>query len=209
MPSRVSPRLAASGNIFIDNAAGHDDDDDSEDDDFVDDDDEEEEAASDGAAEEVMPPLAKKKRGRPPKTKELETPIYYPDMDEAEQPEFSLTYGKTGGHMPAIWHTSMSEYMEEHSPKFLNSRERGLKNEHLHGQCIAKLPIATDKASIEKVKKEMKRAMGCSERDGSGCRIELKELVTGQTFVRMVGYCLKDQGQPHFVMTKKNVSDEE
>ena len=54
----------------------------------------------------------------------------------------------------------------------------------------------------------MKKALGCSERDGSGCRIELKELVSGQTFIRMVGYCLKDQGQPHFVMSKKNVTEE-
>ena len=55
----------------------------------------------------------------------------------------------------------------------------------------------------------MKAALGCRERDGSGCRIEFKELVVGQNFVRMVGYCLKDQGLPHFIMTKKNISDEE
>ena len=29
----------------------------------------------------------------------------------------------------------------------------------------------TDPELWEKVKKEMKRAMGCSDRDGSGCRI--------------------------------------
>ena len=210
---RASPRLAVLARSFIDDAASAADDDelDADDEDYLDSGEDAHEEADDDVGDEtaVEPPLSTKKRGRPRKEKAPAEPFFDKDKDEQDQPEFSLTYGKTGGHMPAIWHTSMSEFLEEYSPRYINSRERGFKNEYLHGQCVCKLPCATDKAALDKVKKEMKRAMGCSDRDGSGCRIELKPLVVGQTFVRMVGYCMKDQGLPHFVMANKNVTAEE
>ena len=39
-------------------------------------------------------------------------------MSEDLQPPFSLTYGKGMAHMPLLWHTSMSEFLDLHSPKF-------------------------------------------------------------------------------------------
>ena len=149
----------------------------------------------------------KKKRGRPAKAKEPPLPLFDLDMDEEAMPAFSLTYGKKGDHMPPVWHVSMTDFMNENSPAFLNARERGPKQEHLHGQCIAKLPCGTSKAELERIKKAMKAALGVGV--GSGCIIEFKPLVTGQTFIRMVGYCLKDQGLPHFLMTSKGVTQEE
>jgi hypothetical protein len=153
------------------------------------------------------PPPAKKKRGRPPKAKEPPPALFHDDMDEELMPAFSLTYGKKGDHMPPVWFVSMTDFLNENSPAYLNARERGAKQEHLHGQAITKLPCGIDKAECERIKKAMKAALGAGV--GSGCIIDFKPLVTGQTFTRMVGYCLKDQGLPHFLMTSKGVTQEE
>ena len=91
---------------------------------IIDDDDQHEEAA-------VTAPAAKPKRGRPCKAKEPDMPLFAPEMDDEFHPVFSLTYGKGKSHMPPIWHTSMTEFLEEYSSKFVNSRERGAKDELL------------------------------------------------------------------------------
>ena len=146
---RASPHLAGLARSFIDDAASADDDDDLDpnDEEYVEFDEDAQEEADDDVDDDtaVVPPPSKKKRGRPRKEKAPEEPVFDKDMEEEDQPELSLTYGKTGGHMPAIWHTSMSEFLEEYSPRYFNSRERGFKkNEYLHGQCVCKLPCATD-----------------------------------------------------------------
>ena len=124
-------------------------------------------------------------------------------------PAFSLTYGKRKANMPPLWHTSMSEFLDSVSPRFINSRERGAKEELLHGQAVARLPINATDATIKKVVKRMKEALGVTHGDGAGCTITLKELVVGQTFIRMVGYVLKDEGLPHFEKFVKGVTEEE
>ena len=111
--------------------------------------------------------------------------------------------------MPPLWHTAMTEWLEQHSPKFVNSRERGAKDELLHGQAILKLPIDTDNTTLAKIVKMMKAALGIVHGDGSRCKIIFKVLVVGQTFERMVGYCFKDQGRDHFIYTSKNVTEAE
>ena len=148
---RASPRLAVLGRSFIDDAASADDDDDldADDEEYVESGEDALEEADDDVGDEtaVEPPPSTKKRGRPRKEKAPAEPVFDKDMDEQDQPELSLTYGKTGMHMPALWHTSMSEFLEEYSPRYINSRERGFKNEYLHSQCVCKLPCATDKAA--------------------------------------------------------------
>ena len=113
-------------------------------------------------------------------------------------------------HMPPIWHTSMTEFLEEYSSKFVNSRERGAKDELLHGQAVAAIPVnMTDDKTIRRIVKLMKAALGVAWGDGSGCKITLKVLAVGQTFERMIGYCYKDQGRDHFIATTKNVTEAE
>ena len=55
----------------------------------------------------------------------------------------------------------------------------------------------------------MNESLGIVHGDGCGCKTTLKQLVTGQTFSRMVGYVFKDQGLPHFQNVSKNVTQSE
>ena len=169
--------------------------------------DEADEERDEGAVPE--PPL-KKPRGRPRKDKAPDmAALFQDDMEEEYHPVFSLTYGKGKSHMPPIWHTSMSEFLDKYASRYVNSRERGAKDELLHGQAVAALPIDTDKKALDRVVKMMKAALGVVWGDGSGCKITFKLLVIGQTWERMVGYCFKDQGLGHFLTTHKGVSDAE
>ena len=76
-------------------------------------------------------------------------------MSEDLQLAFSLTYGKNKAHMPLLWHTSMSEFLELHSPKFSLSTERGAKEELLHGQGVLLLPI--NEITDAKIKRVVKK----------------------------------------------------
>ena len=96
--------------------------------------DEADEERDEGAVPE--PPL-KKPRGRPRKDKAPDmAALFQDDMDEEYHPVFSLTYGKGKSHMPPIWHTSMSEFLDKYASRYVNSRERGAKDELLHGQAV-------------------------------------------------------------------------
>lgn len=156
-------------------------------------------------------PPTKKKRGRPRKDAVEEVIIPLIDPEEYPLVPFSLTYGKKGDHMPVVWHRCMTEFLRTAlmSKRFVNSRERGGKMQHLHGQAVYSACHGFDKASITKIAKAMKEALGTRHGDGSGIYIHLKELGPGQTEIRMAGYCTKDNGQPHHVADVEGFTDEE
>ena len=128
--------------------------------------------------------------------------------DDYEMIEWSLTIAKRGAHMPLIWHTAVADYLDVNAEAFEFSTERGGRADHLHGQGIVRARCKADKESIDRWKKELKQAMGVRHGDGSGCTIELKPLVDGQTFQRMVGYVNKDRLLTHFRRRSKGVSEE-
>ena len=153
------------------------------------------------AADAPEPVTTKKKRGRPPTvpTDEMEEKLVDPENIDIHQ--FSLTYKKNGAHMPPVWFTCVSEFLEKalQSTRFVNGRERGGKMEHLHGQAVYEAHHGADPTTIKKIVKALKLACGTRHGDGSKIGVCLKELGPGQTMIRMAGYCTKDAGKPHHV----------
>ena len=156
------------------------------------------------AADAPEQPPAKKKRGRPPTTPNEEMEDKLVDPENIELHQFSLTYEKKGEHMPPIWFTCVSEFLEQalQSKRFVNGRERGGKMEHLHGQAVYEAHHGADAATIKKVVKALKLACGTRWGDGSKIGVCLKELGPGQTMIWMAGYCTKDAGKPHHICSR-------
>ena len=135
-------------------------------------------------------------RGRPRNPQAVVAAALF--SDDYDMIEWSLTIAKRGAHMPLIWHTAIADYLDVNAEAFEFNTERGGRADHLHGQGIVKARAKKDKEAVERWKKELKQAMGVRFGDGSGCTIELKPLVDGQTFQRMVGYVNKDRLLTHF-----------
>ena len=133
------------------------------------------------------------------------------DPENIDLHQFSLTYQKKGEHMPPIWFTCVSEFLEHalDSKRFVNGRERGGKMEHLHGQAVYEAHHGADAATIKKVVKALKLACGTRWGDGSRIAVCLKELGPGQTMIRMAGYCTKDAGKPHHISYHVGFTDAE
>ena len=149
---------------------------------------------------------AARPRARARNTAPMLEPLFDPTLPEVFD---SITISKLGDHVPLLWHTSFSDWLDEYYNRFVASTERGGRADLLHIQATGAAHHKTDAATYERLKKEIKSLLNITHGSGTRVHICIKPYVAGQTYSRMIGYCTKDQGLSHFVMRRKNTSDEE
>ena len=114
--------------------------------------------------------------------------------------------GGTGG---GAWHTSFADYADINFSRHITCTERGGRQDWLHIQSTTVGNHKTDAATYERIKKEIKAILNINHGSGTRVHICIKPYVAGQTYSRMIGYCTKDMGLSHFIMRRKNTTDEE
>lgn len=88
------------------------------------------------------------------------------------------------------------------------STEVGPKAGHLHIQAILEAFMLADEETLKRFKTDLKAVLNCRWGDKSGVAIHIKELVAGQTVVRMIGYVHKDRLLSTFRNRNKNVTED-
>jgi len=142
-----------------------------------------------------------RRRGRPT----LPRPPLFDDTLPAI--DISLTIVKRGDHVPFAWMSSLNEFLDSLGMRYYIAFERGGIAENLHIQAVITLNVETEK--MKELIKAIKDAIGVRHGDGQKCGVCCKPLVAGQTFERMLGYCAKDEGMPHFRSHSKDVTRQE
>ena len=135
-------------------------------------------------AKHIKGPAAKEVRKAKAKTvmdraKVGEYPEEYINMEETD---WSLTISVRGGHIPPVWFTSLAEWLEEFSPRFSISLERGGRQQHLHIQGILALPWPKDE--IKELVALLKAILGVRRGDKSGCVIEVRRMLLSTNLSR-------------------------
>ena len=85
-------------------------------------------------------------------------------------------------------------------------QERGDQRQHQHCQFIIRL--VTTVQFMAKLRHYIRRCIGVLHGDNQRCKVSV-QLFSNQSWSRMLGYCQKDQGQPHYRFAKYGVSDDE
>ena len=148
-------------------------------------------------------PTPVRKVGRP-KTKEV-ADLFDPRNPEEE---FSMYVSKAKEHIPLAWFDGICDYLEAHVNMFDGSTERGKKEENLHFQGVFAANMLPSPEMIKRFVSDIKSVVGVRWGDGSGCKVQVKKLVAGQTFVRMIGYVRKDRNMNWFRNRNLNVTAE-
>ena len=105
------------------------------------------------------------------------------------------------------WAEHINRFMQEFAEAGCVALERGKKMKHLHCQCIFRLHW--DPTKLDQLKTCVRHFCGTPRGDGLQTVIEAKIFEGSQRWDMMVGYCMKDAAQPHFVFFQKGISDAE
>ena len=116
---------------------------------------------------------------------------------------------KAKDHIPFDWFNATCDYLEQNVDTYDGSTELGKKESNLHGQFVFGANCHSDEGTLKRISTEIKAVIGVRWGDGSGCKLQLKELVAGQTLTRMIGYVRKDRALSHFRNRNKNITAEQ
>eukprot|EP00884_Botryococcus_braunii_P001858 jgi/Botrbrau1/11673/Bobra.0195s0004.1 len=120
---------------------------------------------------------------------------------------FSLTITSRHNAIPTAWLPLLQTWAQSCTEKALFALEFGEKNNHPHIQGTFAAPWNPSPAGLDALRKSLRSA--CGMQTGEGVVINVKVFETTQTFPKMLGYCMKDRGKPHFQYTQHNVSPAE
>ena len=206
--SRTSKNMRGIGYTSDDDGGGEDDDN---------------SAAVDGwAARDVETPVVKK-RGRPPsagskagqkraalkKAKSGSADAILGNEDD-ELPgaerfpvfNYSITITKPGGDVGSQVLDLVDSFMKSHCLQGGAATEVGKRAHRFHLQCLMRMKYPSSKIYIKKIQAHLKSLLPGK---GVGYKVFAKPLAPSQTFKAMLGYILKDEGEPWFQVRFFNV----
>ena len=124
----------------------------------------------------------------------------------ADEWDFSVTISALpSGDIPPIWLQYFFGWLDAACLLGICSLERGKKDDNLHIQAAVRMrnPVAPTDSFLKQKVRQMKRVLV-----GMSSKISFKEFGPGQFMELMVGYCMKDEGKPHFGSLCKNIPDD-
>lgn len=120
---------------------------------------------------------------------------------------WSLTLAKRGDHIPDYWYDRARIYATEYAKEAIVSLEAGGKQQRHHVQGCLGLHAEQTQEGAKKLLAHFKDFIPVQR--GSGAAVVLKPCSAGQTFELMLGYCMKDEGKPHFRKHLVGVTEEQ
>ncbi|KAL2633442.1 hypothetical protein R1flu_004921 [Riccia fluitans] len=121
--------------------------------------------------------------------------------------DFSLTIGIPGENVDGKVFDLLVNWLEYRAEMAVLALERGDTFLQLHVQGMVRIKTSSTRI----LKRKIKEVIGWESNGPVGASVCLKTLhYTGlHTVIGLIGYCLKDEGAPHFKFYSKNVSEEQ
>ncbi|KAL2611588.1 hypothetical protein R1flu_023280 [Riccia fluitans] len=121
--------------------------------------------------------------------------------------DVSLTIGIPGENVDDKVFDLLVKWLEYRAKRAILALERGDSFLQLHVQGM----VGVKTSSTRILKREIKEMIGWESNGLVGASVCLKSLhYKGlHTVIGLIGYCLKDEGAPHFKFYSKNVSEEQ
>ena len=124
----------------------------------------------------------------------------------ADEFEFSITISALpSGDIPPIWLDYFFRWLQAACLLGICSLERGKKDDNLHLQAAIRMKC--DSQPDDNYCKRMVRQIKKVLIGDTNNKISFKLFSPGQFMELMVGYCLKDQGKPHFATFSQNIPE--
>lgn len=117
--------------------------------------------------------------------------------------EWSLTVSKLGADVDISTLQLMYNFLEQHCSKGAISTEVGKRAHNLHLQGVFQTKYPKTDEFKKKLNKFLKQFLPSNS---VGYRVVCKPLTSGQDFLSMIGYVLKDEGQAWFQTMTFNVT---
>ena len=137
--------------------------------------------------------------------------FYGPDTPNGTMLEISIYVGALGHHAPLAWWgfliSALTALCNHPGSAAAMSKERGDRRRLLHYQIV--LRIITVEMHKESLRKFIKQKLNILPNGNVRCKIGLTFFKDGQTWPYMLGYVQKDEGQPHYELWTKEVTQAE
>jgi hypothetical protein len=119
---------------------------------------------------------------------------------------WSFTVSRKQDDIPSSWLNRSAHYLKDHAVSGVFGLEKGGQKKQLHLQGVVELQESTAPTNVKKVKKHFCDFLPTMP--GDPRHITIKPFEPGQELPAMVGYCIKDAGQPHFQFVHKNIPED-
>ncbi|KAL3682488.1 hypothetical protein R1sor_000510 [Riccia sorocarpa] len=121
----------------------------------------------------------------------------------SKQMEISLTIGYAGHDVPLEVFEKLKVFLEKEASMAVAALERGDSQLQLHIQAV----VSVNTSSVNAFKTDVAAMLGWNVRCPPGASICAKSVKNNgfHTFTGLVGYCLKDEHEAHFVKYVKNM----
>lgn len=121
--------------------------------------------------------------------------------------QVSITIGQVGSDIELEAFDRAAIYLEQNADMAALAMERGDSQLQLHLQGVA----CIRSTSVQRVKGDMAKVLGWYDKPPAGASMCVKSLCGNgiHNFLGLVGYCLKDEGQPHHRLYLKNLNSEQ
>ncbi|KAL3691874.1 hypothetical protein R1sor_005525 [Riccia sorocarpa] len=125
----------------------------------------------------------------------------------SKQMEISLTIRYAGHDVPLEVFKKLKVFLEKEASMAVAALERGDSQLQFHIQAV----VSVNTSSVNAFKTDVAAMLGWNVRCPPGASICAKSVKNNglHTFTGLVGYCLKDEHEAHFVKYVKNVSEEQ